>query len=142
MERRDPLTEEECQKLQVVYHQGTEARKLIIRELFDRHISYESCMARVDSYVHNAALEEKLLPVAKPSEVDYWDWLCRAAWHGNIWDGYYKNVIRGTIRDWIEMHCQVMGNPYGFELKGVDIENYMVPPPIPPLSASIGFATE
>ncbi len=106
MAPRERLTEKERRQIQWAYHKGTEARKRVIQELFGRHITHASCLAMVDKYVRDAELQGKSKAIAKPTQDEFWDWLCCAAYHGHIWSSRAK----GNIRNWIEIHCRVMGN--------------------------------
>ena len=129
MAPREPLTDGERRQIQWAYHKGTEARKHVIQNLFGRQITHASCMAMVDKYVQEAELENKVKAVAKPTEDEMWDWLCCAAFHGNIW----SSAANGDPRNWVEAHCQIMGESPLWEMAGKPelISEHVVPPQIP-----------
>ena len=131
MEKRDRLSHDERRRIQLAYLQGPESQKQMIQALFSDQVTFESCVAMLQGYVREAALEGRVKQVAIPSEADFWDRMCRAAWHGNIWEGRYKNECGGKIDEWMEIHCQITGNIPFFGKTGLDFENYMVPPPVP-----------
>ena len=124
---REPLTDKERSDVQWAYHKGTEARKQVIQELFGRHITHASCLAMVDKYVRIAELEDKAKAVAKPTEEEFWDWLCCAAFHGHIW----SSDAKGKVRNWIEIHCQVMGESIWEEEDPKLFEKHKAPDPVP-----------
>ncbi len=127
MPAREPLTEKERSDVQWAYHKGTEAQKQTIQKLFGRHITHASCMAMVDMYVRRAKMDGEAKAVAKPTEEELWDWLCCATYHKHIW----SPVAEGKIRNWIEIHCQVMGESIWEEAEPEFFEQHIVPDPIP-----------
>ena len=146
MAQRDPLNECERRKLQREYHKGMDAQKRIIQCLFGEDVTYSSGMARSNSFINEqkarqlatqigSAITQELGsgtivagPFANLTEEEFWDWVCRAAWHGQLWD--HPSFGNG-IPFWIEVHRQYAG--WGFRIREHGKSVTEMPDTLPPL---------
>ena len=103
MAQRGPLDEQERRKLQNEFRKGMDAQKRVVQGLFGEDVTYSSGMARSDSFINEQKARQLATqigsaisnergkgtigagPFADLTEAEFWDWVCRAAWHGLFW---------------------------------------------------------
>ncbi len=122
--QRDELTQPERRTLQREYHKGTDAQRRVMRELFGQGLTYSSGMAHSNTSVERKKMHAfagrvsganpnlTIGPYSDMTEPEFWEWVCRAAWHGVIW----KHRQINGIQFWVELHRMYAG--YGFRIEG------------------------